>query len=41
VSHQESGQEEYDDGDVVARKTFFITIVAAVLFCGTVFLFIL
>jgi len=36
-----SEQETYDEGEVVAKKVFIVTLVCAVLFCGTVFTFIL
>jgi hypothetical protein len=36
-----SEQETYDDGDVVVKKVFYVTLIGAVLFCGTVFTFIL
>jgi hypothetical protein len=34
-------EEEYDLGEDVARKVFVITVVTAVLFVGSVFLFVL
>jgi len=36
-----SEPETYDDGDVVAKKVFYVTLIGTVLFCGTVFTFIL
>lgn len=36
-----SEQETFDEGEVVAKKVFIVTLVGAALFCGTVFTFIL
>ncbi len=36
-----STEESYDDGDLVARKVFYITVISAVTFCTVVFAFIL
>lgn len=34
-------EEQFDDGEVVAKKTFIVTMITAVTFCGVVFAFIL
>lgn len=39
MSH--STEDSFEDGDVVARKVFYITLVTAVSFCTVVFAFIL
>jgi hypothetical protein len=36
-----SEPETFDDGELVAKKVFIVTLVGTVLFCGTVFTFIL
>jgi hypothetical protein len=34
-------EEQFDDGEAVAKKTFTWTLITAVTFCGIVFTFIL
>ena len=37
----DSTEESYDDGDLVVRKVFYITVISTVTFCTVVFAFIL